>query len=343
MTGVTETEAAGYDNSTDGKYFEVSDSSGGNTKYFNNMQAALNYAFTAEAYTSDDKVTATIKLLDDVTDGSAWIIGGKAMLDDQGTKYLSESEIADSLKKFDLTIDLNGKGYKFSNFIGNGNANGVGSIKAIRTYVKSGTSGTNSLLTIKNGTLSLSNQTSTKFERLATTYTSCTIDGVTIEAGGAEDQKVGTKGAIIAHDTGTLTLQNGTTFTGLKDNGVTTSGVETGNYFAVTGRTENPSVERNRFMEIISPLLRTPCSSSIYVTAEIARSVASSIASRAFALPRKAQIITSVSNIMRTSVWHGDLAHILADWRYHHDPPTFRLPRSRGRTAPGVWHPAKRR
>ena len=71
--------------------------------------------------------------------------------------------------------------------------------------------------------------------------------------------------------------------------------------FAVTGRTENPRVERNRFMESISLLLRTPCSSSIYVTAEIARSVASSIASRAFALPRKAQIITSLSNIMRTS------------------------------------------
>ena len=216
------------------------------------MQAALNYVVTAKVsddatagltyMSSDGEITATIKLLDNVDNGSAWIIGCKAMLEitknesDQVTKiaYAGDSNVKDTENPFNLTIDLNGKEYIFKNCIGPGNASNVGKIKAMRTYVKDTTSGSKSLLTIKNGELSVSDQNLTqKFERLATIYTDFTLDNVTINAAGVSNQGIGELGALIAQKNGTLTLQNGTTFTGLKDNGE--SGAN--NYFAIVGNT----------------------------------------------------------------------------------------------------------
>ena len=118
-----ETEAAGYD-SASGAYFKVS-SDGGNTnvKYFKNINAAINYVYSADSsgttdsalYKSNDTYTATITLLQNVTDGlPIKLVGGKIKKDGTNKVGPNGSIPTDASTKTNLTIDLGGYTYNFS-------------------------------------------------------------------------------------------------------------------------------------------------------------------------------------------------------------------------------------
>ena len=200
------------------------------------MQAALNaiYSYGTE---SNDKYTATINLLNDIENGDAFIVGGKVTLASNSTTKVTMLD-ADR-KTTDLTINLGGYEYKFASYLSSDTAAGNRSVKGFSIY-RNG-QGSKTSVTInggvnaddgKTGTISVSNQNSTKFNRIIRSYSDLTLNNVILDGSRTDNgQKTQEDGAILCHTAGTLTLKGKTTIL-TKNNGESGSNA----YFAVSGK-----------------------------------------------------------------------------------------------------------
>ena len=199
-TKLTNDDINGYDEADkSGHNIEVVTGSGNaqTKKYFDFMQSAMNYILGLEGATK----TATVNVLDDIADGDPFTIG-------MGRDGKNASAV-------DVTIDLNEHEYKFAQPLTEGSSSTVSKAKAIQT-----TYNTNSKITIKNGTMSVAENATTKFERFMKNYVNLTLENFTLDGSSFTYNNAIEKsfdGSLICVSAGTVSLTGNTNITGVAD------------------------------------------------------------------------------------------------------------------------------